>query len=622
MSRLMEQTRSTEKLDTAAWDVIRDASDAHGIRAAAQQQDNYRRIWARDSVVTGLAILLHDHSALMPAFKASLQQLAKAAAPNGQIPSNVSLADDGQMAAVSFGGPVGRTDCSFWWIIGAVNYLQRLPEESFRVQVLDQTEKIFQLAQAWEFNYQGLMHLPVSSNWADEYITGGYVLYDQLLRYWALLLAGECFNRTDWLAKADDVKLSIKKHFCGEAELDASLFTASQRKQLQAAKGEPAFICAFSATQLIQRYDAWSIALLLALNIPSESSRAGLLEAIRKEWDTCRIGLPAFWPVIEESDPEYRQLLSNHSYRFKNRPGHFHNGGIWPVVNGFLVAAFQLIGEPAMADALLQSLQSLLERHADTHPFPEYVTRTDHQPGGLSRLCFSAAGWLWAVQSRSQIMRLQKIMAHPSQQKKAAAAAAQELAQAVIGRVQIEAGKPFAISVAGESGCGKTTLALALQDAFGKQGMKSIVLHQDDFFYLPPRQNHEQRLKDFSHIGPQEVNLVQLNETIQLIQQQTTPLLTIPVMNWITDTREFKEIDVRQTAVIIVEGTYCSLLPAVDYRVFFAATYRQTRAQRIARNRETVTDFIEQVLEKESQIIQSHRERAQLVIDPDNRCSY
>jgi hypothetical protein len=29
------------------------------------------------------------------------------------------------------------------------------------------------------------LYVPLSGNWADEYITDGYVLYDQLLRVWA-----------------------------------------------------------------------------------------------------------------------------------------------------------------------------------------------------------------------------------------------------------------------------------------------------------------------------------------------------------------------------------------------------------------------------------------------------
>jgi hypothetical protein len=35
----------------------------------------------------------------------------------------------------------------------------------------------------WEFNNKGLLYVPLSGNWADEYITDGYVLYDQLLRF-------------------------------------------------------------------------------------------------------------------------------------------------------------------------------------------------------------------------------------------------------------------------------------------------------------------------------------------------------------------------------------------------------------------------------------------------------
>jgi hypothetical protein len=32
------------------------------------------------------------------------------------------------------------------------------------------------------------LYVPLSGNWADEYITDGYVLYDQLLRVWAFVL--------------------------------------------------------------------------------------------------------------------------------------------------------------------------------------------------------------------------------------------------------------------------------------------------------------------------------------------------------------------------------------------------------------------------------------------------
>ena len=46
--------------------------------------------------------------------------------------------------------------------------------------------------------------MPLSGNWADEYITDGYVLYDQLLRVWAL----KSYN---YFAKNDSLTTKIEK---------------------------------------------------------------------------------------------------------------------------------------------------------------------------------------------------------------------------------------------------------------------------------------------------------------------------------------------------------------------------------------------------------------------------
>ncbi len=67
--------------------------------------------------------------------------------------------------------------------------------------------------------------------------------------------------------------------------------------------------------------------------------------------------------------------------------------------------------------------------------------------------------------------------------------------------------------------------------------------------------------------------------------------------------------------VLIVEGTYTSLLPEVDTRVFLDLTYRETRRARLERAREEQDQFLERVLEIEHRIISAHRSRADLVVD-------
>ena len=87
---------------------------------------------------------------------------------------------------VSYGGLAGRVDAVTWFIIGICQYTFHTKDNSLIVKYEEVIEKAIQLLDAWEFNNKHLIYVPLSGNWADEYITDGYVLYDQLLRIWAL----------------------------------------------------------------------------------------------------------------------------------------------------------------------------------------------------------------------------------------------------------------------------------------------------------------------------------------------------------------------------------------------------------------------------------------------------
>ncbi len=45
----------------------------------------------------------------------------------------------------------------------------------------------------------------------------------------------------------------------------------------------------------------------------------------------------------------------------------------------------------------------------------------------------------------------------------------------------------YTISLAGESGCGKTETSKALIEELSRNGINAIVLGQDNYFFLPPR---------------------------------------------------------------------------------------------------------------------------------------
>lgn len=171
------------------------------------------------------------------------------------------------------------------------------------------------------------------------------------------------------------------------------------------------------------------------------------------------------------------------------------------------------------------------------------------------------------------------------------------------------------LAIAGESGSGKTTLALAVQAYWAEQGFIAPVIHQDDYFLLPPAQNHAARQKNLAQVGPGEVRLGWLDEHLQIIQSKVMPEIVLPHMNWETDEEEQIVLSLSGVQAVIVEGTYTNLLRLPNYRIFIDTTYQQTRANRIRRQREEVTPFIEDVLARESSIIRTQRASANLILD-------
>lgn len=190
--------------------------------------------------------------------------------------------------------------------------------------------------------------------------------------------------------------------------------------------------------------------------------------------------------------------------------------------------------------------------------------------------------------------------------------------QKVLKRIQDHTDQmPFCISVAGESGSGKSTLAIGLQQVLQAQlGSKVIVIHMDDYFALPPADNHNARVADLDHLGPSEVRLDLIDAHVQAIKSKVSNLKK-PLVDFHQNKILEETIDTVDVDCVIVEGTYVSILQQADYKIFIDRTYKDTLEDRIKRAREPITPFIENVLDIEHQIISGHKQYADCVIDKD-----
>ncbi len=181
----------------------------------------------------------------------------------------------------------------------------------------------------------------------------------------------------------------------------------------------------------------------------------------------------------------------------------------------------------------------------------------------------------------------------------------------------------FTISLAGESGSGKTETSLAIISELNQNNINAVVLGQDNYFYLPPLANDAMRKSDSTWLGPhKEVDLNLMDETLQLAINGTAQI-EVPHIDYVSGERSIQSISLDDIQVIIAEGTYTTLLKHLDSRIFINADYHDTLIYRKLRNRgnEVNDPFVEGILETEHKIIAGHKFLADFIVSKDYEVS-
>jgi uridine kinase len=192
--------------------------------------------------------------------------------------------------------------------------------------------------------------------------------------------------------------------------------------------------------------------------------------------------------------------------------------------------------------------------------------------------------------------------------------AAKEVFEAVKGTL---GGDRVVFTVAGQSGAGKSEIAHELAGFLDGGGRKTVIFQQDDYFVYPPKTNHNQRLKDIGWVGTQEVRLKLLDEHAQAFKRGQNLMLEKPLVVFDEDRITSETIDLSPFDIMIVEGTYTSLLKNADYHVFIDRDYYDTREHRLARGRDKIDEFSDKILKIEDLIISKHKQLADFVVRKD-----
>lgn len=381
-----------------AIDLLHQVSTKNGFLASAENTSNYQRVWARDGVICGLAALASADEKLIATFKTTLETLANHQHEIGTIPSNVLLSDEKN--EVSYGGLAGRVDAVTWFIIGICQFAYHQKQPKFVNKYQTHIEKALQLLNAWEFNNKHLVYVPLSGNWADEYITDGYVLYDQLLRIWALKSYNHFVKSASISKKIEEIVTQVETNFLPNSEGEKYHERAYNEVNFQ-----DYLPCSFSPSGYKTQFDAFANALAVLLEVGTKETKTKILNHTSKLAAETKLGLvPAFWPPVFPEDEHWSLLKNNCKYEFRNFPYEFHNGGSWSMVNGFVGLAFLFENHIDEAAQLLEKIN-----HANAmadYSFYENFNTNTQEPNGVAYCAWSAAASVLLAQSLHQNFKL------------------------------------------------------------------------------------------------------------------------------------------------------------------------------------------------------------------------
>ena len=335
----------------------------------------YPEPYTRDLMISVLGVAATGNEHLIDVMRRVLQTLASNQTEHGHIPSLVHDKEDR-----------GASDTTPLFLLAAGVYRQATGERSF-------LQGPVRKALTW-MEYQSpsdryMVAQQPTSDWRDEQWVLGYGLFVNAALYGALRLLGQ-HERAEGLAQA------IRRSAVTSGEGHPHLIEG------EAIKGKPYFAIWSYKIYASEHFDLLGNSLAILFGIAAPTRAAHMIEWIEEECERMRRDgdlaaelPPNYFPFVTPGDGEWRARYA----RF-NKPGDYHNGGIWPFVCGFYIAALVAAGKFRLAEEKLAELTRLVRlsrtRHLD-FGFNEWIRAPTGKPVGQDWQTWSAAMYLYAA---------------------------------------------------------------------------------------------------------------------------------------------------------------------------------------------------------------------------------
>lgn len=372
----MEETEGYRR----ALGLLRAVTGPQGFTAGVEQAANVASVSTRDGVVCGLAALVSGDEELIRVFQRTLTTLRKHQGPHGEVPGNV-----GDGGKVTYGTLAGLADTPLWYVVGVCALGRTDPS------VLDEHEEAVSRAlwvtEAWEYNARGLVYVPLGGSWADEYVLHGYLLTQQALGLWAWRAAAMAYNENTFHAKATKLESLLREEFWLRPDGRPTYHPMAYATALEQRGPSRFWAAAFHPGGYDELFDGLANGLALMVGLGRGAEVADHVRALLASLGTDLV--PAYDPPITPGSHRWDALNEYKFNGFRNRPGDCHNGGLWPLVTGFVAAGAAAAGERELARRLADGIDRANAN--DNWAFAEYHRAGDRRPRGARGSAWSAA---------------------------------------------------------------------------------------------------------------------------------------------------------------------------------------------------------------------------------------
>ncbi len=306
-------------------------------------------------------------------------------------------------------------------MIGIAAYFRATGDSAFLKRYFPTVKKILGWYGYQDVDLTGLVTMTEGSDWQDLFATRGKGLTVNVLHYLALKKAagmartrGEEERAGKYRERARELKRRINRHFWygGDPDsllvhLEPSMSTETFSREGLDSLGrkhavpgkrilldESYYLPYLTFRGFGEWFDSLGNLLAILSGVAGRERSEKILDLIRRRKIDCPGPVKAIDPPIHPGDPDWRYF---YVFDNLNLPGRYHNGGIWPFIGGFYVAALVKMKRPEEAGKALKSLADLNRKGREEEwEFNEWLEGETGEPLGMAGQAWSAGMYLYA----------------------------------------------------------------------------------------------------------------------------------------------------------------------------------------------------------------------------------